>query len=103
MLHADNDGKQFLSEQCPCAFESVQSFKRLAAMCVQQDPEDRICWQPTGEIAVNTSYGYIDVPKSSIQAFYQCLIDETISIFTQMQIDPTWFDLTKIVDHTPER
>jgi hypothetical protein len=98
MLHADNDGKQFLSEQCPCAFESVQSFKRLAAMCVQQDPEDRICWQPNGEIAVNTSYGYIDVPKSSIQAFYQCLIDEITSIFTQMQIDPTWFDLTKIVD-----
>jgi hypothetical protein len=98
MLQADNDGKQYLSEQCPCAFEAVQSFKRLAAMCVQQDPEDRIVWQPTGEIAVNTSYGYIDVPKSSIRAFYQSLIDESLSIFKQLQIDPTWFDMTKIVD-----
>ena len=98
MTHADNDGKKYLSEQFPCAFESVQSLKRLASACIQQVPEDRIVWQDNGEIAVNTPYGYIDVPKSSIQAFYQSLIDESITIFTQMQIDPAWFDMTRIVD-----
>jgi hypothetical protein len=88
MTAVNLDGQQFLTEQMCCPFETIQSFKRVAGHCMQQNPEDRVIWQDNGELAIRTDHGFIDVPKSSIAAFYQSLLDEADSIFREMAIDP---------------
>ena len=88
MTAVNLDGQQFLTEQMCCPFETIQSFKRVAGYCVQPNPEDRVIWQDNGELAIRTDHGFIDVPKSSIAAFYQSLLDEADSIFREMAIDP---------------